>query len=926
MAVEARGLPSEGEIIVRLCRYVAVTVVAVAALALGATPAVAVSPNLVISQVYGGGGNTGAPYTNDYIEIFNRGNSIVFLNGYSLQYASATGTGNFGATAAQITELSGGALVPGQHWLIQEAGGATGSPLPTPDVIDPTQINMSATGGKVALVTGITPLGCNGGSTPCSPAQLARIVDLIGYDGADFFEGAAPAPTLSNTTAAFRAVGGCTDTDNNGADFAAGAPMPRNSTSPVQFCVETAPAVQATSPPNGASGISRSTNVIVSFTEPVTVSDGWFSISCGSSDTHTATVSGGPQAYTIDPDADFAFSETCTVTVFAAGVSDVDLLDPPDHPNSDYSFSFTTEAPPTAIHDIQGAAHLSPLVGTTVSGVAGIVTAKLGNGFYMQDPTPDADDATSEGIFVFTNSAPPVSVGDDVRVSGRVSEFRPGGPGGLTNLTTTELTSPAITFVSSGNVLPAPTVIGAGGRIPPNTVIEDDATGSVETSGTFDPASDGIDFYESLEAMRVQLNDALAVGPRTAFGEIPVVGDASADAGIDTVRGGVVIRPDDFNPERIQLDDTIMATPPGVNVADGFTTPVVGVMDYSFGNFKLNVTVPLTRVDGGLEREVTRAPIDQEIVVGTYNLENLDPGDGPAAFARHADLIVNHLRSPDVIAIEEIQDLNGPVNDSVTDASTTWNMLIAAIQAAGGPTYEYRQIDPVDDQDGGEPGGNIRVGFLFRTDRGVSFIDRPGGDSTTPTTIVDHPSGPQLSSSPGRVAPANSAWANSRKPLAGEFRMHGKKVFVIANHFNSKGGDHPLFGRFQPPVRISEVQRHQQAQVVNDFIDQILALDPNANVIVLGDINDFDFSETVSILEGGVLSSLMHTLPQAERYSYDFEGNSQVLDQILVSNNLLDNFPIDYDPVHVNSEFADQASDHDPQVARIDTRGRPIPK
>jgi predicted extracellular nuclease len=150
--------------------------------------------------------------------------------------------------------------------------------------------------------------------------------------------------------------------------------------------------------------------------------------------------------------------------------------------------------------------------------------------------------------------------------------------------------------------------------------------------------------------------------------------------------------------------------------------------------------------------------------------------------------------------------------------------------------------------------------------------------------------------------------------------MRGKKVFVIANHLSSKGGDDPLFGRHQPPQRSSEVARHQQAQVVNDFVDQIKAADRNANVIVLGDINDFEFSQTVDILEGGVLTSLMNTLPQPERYSYVFEGNSQVLDQILVSNNMLANFPIDYDPVHVNSEFADQASDHDPQVARIDFR------
>jgi hypothetical protein len=149
-------------------------------------------------------------------------------------------------------------------------------------------------------------------------------------------------------------------------------------------------------------------------------------------------------------------------------------------------------------------------------------------------------------------------------------------------------------------------------------------------------------------------------------------------------------------------------------------------------------------------------------------------------------------------------------------------------------------------------------------------------------------------------------------------------VFVIANHFNSKGGDQPLFGRFQPPVRSSEAQRHQQAQIVNDFVDDILDADANANVIVLGDINDFEFSETVEILEGDELTTLMRILPPNERYSYVFEGNSQVLDQILASDNVL-RFPVQYDVVHVNAEFAEQASDHDPQVARIDFRGRPRP-
>jgi predicted extracellular nuclease len=604
--------------------------------------------------------------------------------------------------------------------------------------------------------------------------------------------------------------------------------------------------------------------------------------------------------------------------------NNVDLSSRCITPGATNSSAFGSCEPPVEarIRDIQDATHFSPLDDRAVADVPGIVTVVSGNGFWFQDPLPDGSDATSEGIFVFTGSPPAVSVGDSILVDGVVQEFFPGGTG-TANLSTTEITTPAMELVSSGNPMPPATVIGTGGRVPPSEVIDDDATGDVNTSGSFDPATDGIDFYESLEGMRVQVNDALAVGPRNAFGEIPVVGDDSAHAGIDTVRGGVVIGPDDFNPERVILDDTLVPTPV-VNTGDGFTTSVVGVMDYSFGNFKLNVTTPPTRVDGGIQRESTQTPRDQEIAVATYNVENLDPGDGPA-FARHAQLIVDHLRSPDLIAIEEIQDNDGATNSPTTDASATWNALIAAIQAAGGPAYEFRQIDPVDDQDGGQPGGNIRVGFLFRTDRGLSFIDRSGGDATTPTTVINHPSGPRLSSSPGRVDPEDPAWDDSRKPLVGEFRMRGRKVFVIANHFASKGGDDPLFGRLQPPTRSSELQRHPQAQVVNDFVDEILAADPHANVIVLGDINDFEFSETVEILEGGALTTLMDKLPKSERYSYVFEGNSQVLDQILVSDSLLGNFEIEYDPVHVNSEFADQASDHDPQVARLDLRGRPSP-
>ena len=901
-------------------------VFALVAMLVAGSQAVAVpSTNLVISQVYGGGGNSGAPLTNDYVEIFNRGTASVNLSGYSIQYTSATGTGLFGGSSTLLTELPSVLLGPGQYFLVQEAsGGTAGSALPTPDLVDATPINMSATGGKVALATGTASLACNGNPNACSADQLARIVDLIGYDGALFYESwpnASPAPTLSNATAAFRAGAGCTDTDNNGADFSAAAPAPRNMLTPLHFCdVETAPSVSSTTPANGATGVPADSNISITFSEPVNVTGSWYSISCGNSGSHAAVVSGGPQTFALDPTTNFAPLEICTVTVSAAQVSDVDALDPPDTMDADYVFSFTIEAPQQvlAIHHIQGAGHMSPYAGQNVTGVRGVVTAKRANGYYMQDPNPDGNDATSEGIFVFTSSAPnSVNVGDLVSVNGRVQEFRAASA----NLTSTELTSPVTTVVSTGNALPPVVVIGNGGRIPPNHVIEDDATGDVETSGVFDPAQDGLDFWESLEGMRLGLNNAVAVGPTNSFGETPVVGDDGANAGVRTTRGGVLLGPDDGNPERLILDDSIVA-PGAANVDDHYPGSTVGVLDYAFGNFMLEVTSILPVAHDGVTPESTTAAAAKEVAVGTFNFENLDPTDPPSKFARLAGILVDNMKAPDIVSGEEVQDDNGPTDNGVVGSDATLDQLVAAIQAAGGPHYDYKYINPVNDQDGGEPGGNIRQVFLFRTDRGVSFVDRPGGGSTTATTVVNGASGPQLSASPGRIDPTNTAFNSSRKPLAGEFMFNGAHLFVIANHFNSKGGDDPLMGHFQPPTRSSEAQRHQQAQIVHDFVASILAADPNANVVVDGDLNDFEFSDTVSILKSGVLTDLMDSLPQNERYSYVFEGNSQTLDHILTSNALLQ-VPHVYDVVHVNSEFADQASDHDPSVVRITLNSPP---
>ena len=687
---------------------------------------------------------------------------------------------------------------------------------------------------------------------------------------------------------------------------------------------DTAPAVTATTPANNASDVPVNSNVTITFSEPVNVTGAWYTISCADTGAHTATASGGPTTFTLDPDADFGLGETCTVTLVASQVTDQDANDPPDAMTANHVFSFSTVGAFARIHEIQGAAHLSSFDGDAVSGVPGVVTARGSNGFYMQDAEPDADPATSEGIFVFTGSAPAaaLTVGTAVTVSGRVSEFRGGctpscdpGSSGFDNLTLTEIVNPTVTPGGPGAAIPV-TIIGNGGRVPPATVIDNDSPGNVETGTTFDPAQDGIDFYESLEGMFVGLNDAVATGPTNGFGEIPVVGDNGVHAGPRTLRGGVVVAPDDFNPERVILDDVLTPAEPKVDVADRFAV-VRGVMDYGFGNFKLQVTQPLVEIDGGLQREATVPQAKDELAVGSFNVENLDPSDPAEKFAELAALIVNNLRSPDIVGVQEVQDNDGATNTTVADASVTFGLLIAAIQAAGGPEYKFTQIDPVDDQDGGEPGGNIRVGFLYNPDR-VEFESRPGGTPTTANAVERRNRSARLVYNPGRIDPTNPAFDNSRKPLAAEFRFRGERVFAIVNHFNSKGGDDPLFGRFQPPVRSSEVQRHRQAAIVNGFVDEIVAANPNAFVVVLGDMNDFDFSQTLDILEGGgELVNLMDLLPKSDRYSYVFDGNSQVLDQMLATPRLVARGRPAYDVVHVNAEFNDQASDHDPQVARF---------
>jgi len=394
---------------------------------------------LVISQVYGAGGNSGALLNRDYVELFNRGTGPVTLTGLSVQYTSAAGTGNFGTPVA----LSG-TLQAGQYFLVGMATGVNGAATPTPDALG--TIAMAAGAGKVALVNQTTALACNGGSTPCSAAQLALIIDLVGYGtGANFFEGSGAAPTISTILADFRALNGCQDTNNNAGDFSAATPAPRNSASALTPCsASTNPSVTGNADP---SNVEQGQ----SFTLAAIVTPGANPASTGLQVTADLSSLSGPSSQSllddgVAPDAtagDDVFTTTVPVPPAAAlgpyslplSVQDAQLR------TGTSTLIVTVIQPPTVNlpHEIQGSSLFSPFPNGTTITVRGVVTARKFNGFFIQTEVAleDADPDSSEGLFIFTSAAPAanVVVGHLVQVTGRVSEFvRSGEPGSQTEI------------------------------------------------------------------------------------------------------------------------------------------------------------------------------------------------------------------------------------------------------------------------------------------------------------------------------------------------------------------------------------------------------------------------------------------------------------------------------------------------------------
>lgn len=577
----------------------------------------------------------------------------------------------------------------------------------------------------------------------------------------------------------------------------------------------------------------------------------------------------------------------------------------------------------TAINAIQGITHRSPLEGETIAKVSGLVTAIDGEGFYLQSLVPDGDERTSEAIYVDLQAYSNAKRGDVVLIeNGWVREWNPAGLG-ENSLTITTLVAKEVTVIRQSQPLPDPVVLGQGGRMIPNQVIENDVKGYVgQSKQPIDPQEDGMDFFESLEGMLVQINNARSVSTRNGYNEVSVVADNGQDAGIFSEEGVLVLRKSDSNPERIMLDDAFIMMPE-IHVGAIFSEPIVGVVDYDFGNYRiqplskpvLSQNQPFTAVAAQGTQE------DWQLAVATYNLENFNSLQDLERSRQIAGEIVEMLKAPDILVLQEVMDDDGSLDSVPVSAQRNIASLIDDIVDAskGAVVYKALNIDPEQNADGGIEGGNIRTIILFQTNRRLQLPGAPTGSAVEAVELRNENGRAMLSLNPGRIWPGNSAFFNSRKPIIAQFVFNGQDIYVIGNHFNSKGEDGPLYGDQQPPQLVSERQRIAQARAVNGFVRDILDINPEAMIVVLGDLNDFPWSAPIEALEGGLLENLVLTLPENQQFNYLHEGNGQTLDQILASKALAPRL-VSYEVVHINSLSLpnNNSSDHDPVVAIFD--------
>ncbi|KAG8962267.1 hypothetical protein FRC03_004465 [Tulasnella sp. 419] len=384
----------------------------------------------------------------------------------------------------------------------------------------------------------------------------------------------------------------------------------------------------------------------------------------------------------------------------------------------------------------------------------------------------------------------------------------------------------------------------------------------------------------------------------------------------------------DANPEAIIIGSPLDGTKNPDVVTMGTTLQdITGVVTFAFDFYRI---LPLTSAkvvayptELPSPTELKSLPIDdtgcQKITFGDYNVENLNPQSKHLPNVSHH--IAHFLGSPDVLFLQEVQDNSGPTDDGVVSSDKTLSALAAGIVAAGGANYSWAVVDPVNNADGGEPGGNIRVAFLYRPEV-VRLVNENVGTASNSTQVQNVTGQPELSLNPGRINPTSPVWTNSRKPVVCLFETIATKdrLFAINVHQSSKGGSSPIHGDPRTPVNGAIDARIGQAKETANFVSQILAVNPKAKIIISGDFNEFLFTKAVFAPFEGLVkdADVVVNIDPAERYTYQYDMSSQQLDHALVSSAI--DGSLEFHHVHVNTwapSYEARISDHDPTVGRL---------
>ncbi|WP_165371641.1 lamin tail domain-containing protein [Pseudolysobacter antarcticus] len=923
---------------------------------------------VVISQVYGGGGNTGATFTNDFIEVFNRGSAAVDINGWSVQYASSAGTTWAATTLASTSTM----LQPGQYYLVQEAsGGAVGAALPAADATG--GLNLSATNGKVALVNTSTAL------TGASPTGSA-IQDLVGFGTATFFEGSGAAAAGSNTTALIRAAAGCTDTNSNSADFAVATPTPRNRLSTLHVC---GGGGGPTNP--SATGAASPTSVLAGNSTLLTVSvtPGGTPTSTGLAVTVNLTAIGGSANQTFYDDGsngdttpgDNVFSYNATVAGATSGGSKslTATITDAQSRSATAPITLTVTTPPVTIMQIQGHGGLSPLAGSTAT-TTGTVTAVGTKGFFIQDPTGDNDVTTSDAVYVFINAAPTVVVGNSVTVTATVSDYQ-----GSTELSAT---LPSIVNI----------VNNGAGVVPSAVVLDNNPPSTDPTTGICaNPAitvADGLQAnnFACLDGMLVTMNDAIVTGATFGTGSDGVhqglpsgfyatlasqprpyraVGAAWPGLG-----GSIPVW--NGEPEILEIYYNGLAFPSAGYIYNAGTRfSVTGVIQGYQGAYEMYpITMTTnTAIPAPTYPQPVKDSADGTLTIGTQNMLHFfnatadgadtstytdscagtgasDTCPTPAQYAirlqKMSKQIREVLKSPIALGVEEIENYS-----TLTD-------LKNRIYTDSGNTLMYQQFT----MPGNDLGG-INLGILVRNDVVVHSVTQMYKGTTTSS-----------------CSSGASCLLNDRPPvlLDATFNGYHFNLLVIYDRSLINLGVNDYVGkkRTEQAVQIASIVQALQsggtlvgagnaqqdsAGVITSPGPFNITGDVNVPLIVVGDFNAYEFTDgyvdVTGMITGAAVQAqnkywdlsgtyvapsptLIDTGIKADptqRYSYNFSGYAQEIDHVLLSRRGWKDF-VSVSNAHGNSDVSEagitgttpivldastaaHSSDHDGQVLTI---------